>query len=141
VTDVSPGVRSTDPRASVWGVLAATVVITLVAYLGWLAWDQRQTRIPGTSSFEGPYDPWQVIGLAVTLVLLAVVVTWVGRGWVAVVVIPVVLTVAWSIDAAGDNSTDANLWPIGAAFLAVGSFLGVVVVYALTRLVKRVARG
>ena len=118
-----------------------TAGTTLVAYLGWLAWDQRKTRIPGSSTFEGPYEPWQVIGLGVTLVVLAAAVTWVGRGWVAVAVIPVVLTVAWSVDAATESAPDANLWPIGAAFLAVGSFIGILVVYALTELVRRVTRG
>lgn len=118
-----------------------TAGTTLVAYLGWLAWDQRKTRIPGSSTFEGPYEPWQVIGLGVTLVVLAAAVTWVGRGWVAVVLIPVVLTVAWSVDAATESTPDGSLWPIGAAFLAVGSFIGILVVYALTELVRRVTRG
>jgi len=141
MTEVSPEARPADRPKHLLGVLIVTAGVTLVAFLGWLAWDQQKTRIPGTSNLDGPYDPWQVIGLGVTLVLLAAALTWIGRGWIAVVVIPVVLTAAWSVDAAGDNSADANLWPIGAAFLGVGSFIGVFVVYALTRLVRRVARG
>ena len=140
VSEVSPDISSTDRPTNLLGVSAVTAGATLVAYLGWLGWDQRKTRIPGTSDLEGPYEAWQVIGLGVTLVGLAAAVTWIGRGWVSVVIIPVVLTVAWSVDAATDNAPDANLWPIGAAFLAVGSFIGILVVCGLTQLVRRLAR-
>lgn len=116
--------------------VAAIAVLTVLSYLAWLDWDQKKDRIPGTSSFEGPYEAWQVIGLALTLAALAVVASLRRAAVVAGVVIPVVLTIAWSVDAANAKSFGANLWPIGAAFLAAGSVAGIALVCALSVFVR-----
>lgn len=131
--------RSFDPG---WpqslAATAAAAAATLLAYLGWLGWDQHQHRVPGTINFEGPYETWQVYGLATTLAVLAVVVTWRQLGGVAVATIPLVLTVSWSVDAADEKTIGANLWPVGAVFLAIVSLLGVLVVWGVTAVVRRV---
>lgn len=122
-------------------VAAVVAAFTALCYLAWLGWDQKKTRVPGTTSLEGPYEPWQVIGLAVTLAALAVLVAYQRMAVLAGVVIPVVLTIAWSVDAANYRSPDANLWPIGAALLAVGSIAGISFVCALSVGVRDRRRG
>jgi hypothetical protein len=112
-------------------VVAALVALTVASYLAWLGWDQKKTRVPGTFDLEGPYEPWQVIGLAVTLAVVAVVVTLRYTASLAIVVIPLALTVVWSVDAASGRLPDANLWPIGAASLAVGSLAGIALTCAI----------
>jgi predicted anti-sigma-YlaC factor YlaD len=122
--------------ATAAGLLAA---VTGLGYLGWLGWDQHKNRIPGTNSFHGPYQSWQVVGLAATLGLLAVGSAWRGVGRVAIATIPLALTVAWSYDAANAQTSWANLWPIGAVVLGLGSVLATVFVVALTAGVRRFA--
>lgn len=108
------------------GTGAVVAVLTVVGYLAWLGWDQHKDRIPGTSNFEGPYQPWQVLGLAVTLAAIAVAVAWRDMAAVAIVTIPVVLTVAWSIDAAdpASGTVGANMWPIGQSSWQEGAWPG-----------------
>ena len=114
--------KSSKSRSLGW--LALVTLLCAASYLAWLGWDQEKTRVPGTFEFEGPYEPWQVVGLAFTLAAITAVTAWRSSalGWTAVVTITVVLTSAFSIDAATERTQDANLWPIGAFMLAVGTF-------------------
>jgi hypothetical protein len=104
-----------------------TAVLTVASYLGWLGWDQRRTP-EGT----GPYEAWQVVGLALTLATVTAIISWRSTDFTqpltAAGVVTAVLTVAWSIDAAGDTIPDANLWPAGAILLFGGTALGLFVV-------------
>jgi hypothetical protein len=52
-------------------VVAVLAAFTVASYLAWLGWDQKKTCVPGTFDSEGPYESWQVIGLAATLELLS----------------------------------------------------------------------
>jgi hypothetical protein len=116
-------------------VALVAVVLTVAAYLVWLGWDQQRNP-DGT----GPYEAWQVIGLALTLAAVAAVASWrsadLGQSMVAVPLMAAALTVPASIDWATDKTPDANLWMIGATFLFVGTMLGLWVVAALTRAVR-----
>lgn len=139
-SDTAVNDRSSKPAWERSLVAAAVVAaVTVLGYLGWLGWDQKRHRVPGTSTFEGPYETWQVIGLAATLTVLAVVVTWRGQGGAAAVTIPPVLTVSWSIDASGDKVIGANMWPVGAVFLALASVTGVLVVWGVTAAIRRLS--
>lgn len=132
--------RSRMPVAP--AILGGASAYTIVAYLAWLAWDHERTRIPGSSDLEGPYEAWQVLGLALSLAGLTGLLTWRRTSWgsLCAVAVVVTLTVAWSIDAAGQAAIGANLWPIGAAFLLVGSAVGLGVVVAVTIGVRLVIR-
>ncbi len=132
--------RSRMPVAP--AILAGASAYTVAAYLAWLGWDQEKTRIPGSSDLEGPYEAWQVLGLALSLAGLAGLLTWRRTSWgsLCAVAVVVTLTVAWSIDAAGQTSIGANLWPIGAAFLLVGSAVGLGLVVAVTSGLRHVVR-
>ncbi len=96
----------------------------MLDYLVWLAWDQQRDVNPVTGRETGPYEPWQVIGVGAVLLLLALIAGWQRHAVLAIIVIPTVFTACWVIDAATEQTPDANLWPIGAALLAAGCVLG-----------------
>ncbi len=124
-------------------VVLGSGAFTVVAYLVWLAWDQERTQIPGTSDWEGPYQPWQVVGLAVSLAGLVSLLTWRHTGWGAISAGTVVtaLTFVWSVDAAGQETIGANLWPVGAMFIFVGSAAGLSLVVMLTKVMRHITQG
>ena len=105
--------------------LAGSVV---VCWLGWMGWDRHRDYDPVTHSLTGPYEPWQVVGCVVCLVVVAVVASrWLPVRMV-VTIMPVVFTGAWSISAASDESVGANLWPLGAGTIFAGMVLGTAIV-------------
>jgi hypothetical protein len=113
-------------RHAAWTLLV-TAVLTGASYLGWLGWDQQRNP-DGT----GPYEAWQVVGLALTLATVTAIISWrstdLTKPLVAVALIAAILTFAFSIDAATDKTHDANLWPIGAIFVYGGSATGLLIV-------------
>jgi hypothetical protein len=121
-------------RRLTFALLAA--VSTVAAYLGWLRWHDRDYyHDADVGAAQGPYHPYQVVGLALTLAVVAAVGGWLKRpGWIAMVM-TVVLVVVWSIDASWDPDPEggANLWPVGALFLGVGSVLGLGLAAAIGR--------
>jgi len=112
-------------------------VLTVAAYLGWLGWDQQ--RNPDGS---GPYEAWQVVGLALTLATMTAIVSWrsadVTQPLASVAVITALLTLAFSIDAATDRTPDASMWPAGAILLYGGTASGLVVATVLARGLRQV---
>jgi ABC-type transport system involved in cytochrome c biogenesis permease component len=71
-----------------------------------------------------------VVGCGAVLAALAFATGRRGRPWLASVVVPLVLTVCYSVDAATDPDAD-GLWPVGAGLVALGSLAGSVAVAAL----------
>jgi hypothetical protein len=103
-------------------------VITATSWAIWLGWDDEYNA-DGT----GPYQPWQVIGLLVCLLGVAVVAGLCGRRWLACLVVPISLALAVAFDWSRDvTAGDASLWPVGAALIAIGAFVGVFTVASLT---------
>ena len=76
--------------------------VTLADYLGWLGWDQHKDVHPD-GRLSGPYQPWQVIGLVVVLIVLAAAAGWRRHTALVAVTTTVVMTLAWSVDAATDQ--------------------------------------
>lgn len=125
--------RQADFAAPTVGVPASIVVAagwTLANYVGWLGLDQRYGSTP--SGAGGPYEAWQVIGLASSLSVVAAVIGARGRPFLASSVMAVVMTVCFSVDAASVGETDTQgLWPIGATYIFFGVYGGIgVVAYA-----------
>ncbi len=88
-----------------FGVAVLLAGACLGAYWGWLGWDRSYQRDPVTGVASGPYEPWQVVGCVLSLALVAVVAGLVRQGAVAMVVMPIAFTIAWSIPAqASDDS-------------------------------------
>jgi hypothetical protein len=111
--------------------LAAAVLLSALAWVGWLAWDQEYQLDPVTGVASGPYETWQVAGCVLTLLVAAVLAGLARRPVSAAVWVTVPFTLCWTISAAQDDET--GLFAAGALFLAVGLFLGSWVVAAATR--------
>lgn len=137
----APNPRSPTPLRSVTFVALAGVS-TVAAYLGWLRWHDRAYYYDAdVGAAQGPYHPYQVVGLALTLAVVAAVGGWLRRpGWTTLVM-TAVLVVVWSLDASWDPDPEggANLWPVGALFLCVGSLLGLGVAAAIGRGLRALA--
>lgn len=105
-------------------------------YLGFLGWDQQQAR--GADGYlHGPYQAWQVVSLVVVLGGAAIWSGWRRHQFVGTIAAAVVMTVAWSIDAATSPGND-GLWPVGAVLIAVGTAVGFL---AMSSLMARGSRG
>lgn len=112
----------------IWALAVAVAVIAV--YLAFLGWDQQRDTDPGTGAQTGPYQPWQIAGTAIGLVLTAFIAGRAGRGRLVAVVLPLTLTACFAVDAATDQDAD-GLWVIGAILVAIGSLLGTAAVAAL----------
>jgi len=128
VGPVPPGSATSRLLAVLWllavaGYLAAA---TVLAYLAWLAWDQHYDEAPD-GGLSGPYQAWQVIGLVLTIGLLAVVAGWRQHPILAVIAIPIPLTVCFAVDWATDTPNQ-GLWPIGVALIVTAAIWGVTLV-------------
>jgi hypothetical protein len=88
--------------------------LTVASWFAWMGWDTEYQVDPVTQSSSGPYEPWQVIGCVVTLLVLAVVAALRLSPWTVIAT----TTVAWVFSAA--RSDDSGLWAVGAILVAIG---------------------
>jgi surface polysaccharide O-acyltransferase-like enzyme len=118
-----------------WAALPpAAAAATSGAYLLWLGWHQLADK--------SAYEPWQVVGLALTAGAVVIAATWrsTALGLLTAAVVTVSLTTVWCWDAATTYSEDASLWPVGGIFLLVGATFGLTVFWAVTLLVRTLVR-
>lgn len=124
------------------GVLAATGVVlaalTVAAWYGWLGWDHEYQLDPVTAVVSGPYEASQVVGCVLTLIALALAAGVLVDPRLPVLVMPLAFTMAWSIDAAGQD--DTGLWAVGAIMILVGTVTGAGALAALAAGLLRVTR-
>ena len=124
-----------SPTLVVLAIVAVlgVVVLTAGAWFGWLGWDSQYQTDPVTGVTSGPYESWQVIGCALTLVSVALAAGVLLHPLVPVAVMPVTFTAVWSVDAA--RTDDTGLWGVGALMILVGfslcALLLATVAYAL----------
>lgn len=123
--------RGTRALLGVLFLAAATVG----AWILWLGWDTRYTVDAQTGASSGPYEPWQVIGCMLTLVLLAALAGTRLSPWLVAPVMTVAFTAVWSWRAAGTD--DSGLWVVGAILVLVGMAAGSTVVSLAARRVGR----
>lgn len=128
----TPSARAGRARTAI-----VTGVVTLVAYVALLGWDQAKT-VSADGTTTGPYESWQVVALVLVLGATAALAGWRRRTWVATVTMTLVLTLCWSFDAATDPA-DLNdgLWPVGALLVLIGTFAGAAVVAGIAAAVSR----
>lgn len=107
-------------RRTTW--TAGAAVLSVLAWAVWLSWDREYQFDPATSTTSGPYAEWQVVGCVLTLLAAAVLAGWVQRPLVAALVVTVPFTVGWTVDAALRD--ESGLFLVGALLIAVGLFLG-----------------
>ncbi|TDD60644.1 hypothetical protein E1263_10195 [Kribbella antibiotica] len=127
-------VAAGDTRApagtALWAL--AAIVASAAVYLALLGWHAEKTLDPATGNETGPYDAWQVIVLAVVIALLAAIMGGAGKGWLAIITIPLTLTLMFAVDAATASNAD-GLWAIGALLVLIGSAAGVAAVSLLSQ--------
>jgi hypothetical protein len=127
------------PRFPKLGLLAVAVAAAL-CWLAWLGWDHDYQVDPATGVTSGPYQTWQVIGCAATLLALLVAAVWAGLNpWLASVALTVSFTVCWTVQAA--RADDTGMYGVGTVLLLAGLGAGSVAVAAVTRALRRRARG
>lgn len=116
--------------------LATLVIVALTTATWWtLGRDTSYEVDPATGSVTGPYEAPQVIACVVVLVGLVVVAALVLPAWLAVLVVSLPFTGAWTIHAASND--DSGLWAVGAILLLVGTLVGATIVTAVTRRLVR----
>jgi hypothetical protein len=107
------------------------VVLSALAWVGWLAWDDEYQIDPATGIASGPYETWQVVGCVLTLLVAAVLAGAALRPDVAALCVTIPFTVCWAVSAGREDET--GLFAAGALFIAVGLFLGSWAVATVTR--------
>jgi hypothetical protein len=115
-----------NPRHQTPSVLvcaASTAVATVVAYLSWLGVSTDKT-VGQDGPQTGPYQTWQVVGLTITLVLLAGVVGWLGQPLAATVVIPPTAVACFGFIAMRDPAANGT-WTVGALLILFGGLVGI----------------
>ncbi|MFD8805926.1 hypothetical protein [Streptomyces sp. NPDC059597] len=107
-------------------ILALTAT-SIALWAAWLGWDQHRDVHPDGST-TGPYEPWQVIGLALTLLVPVSLAAYRRHFPAAILGAPVGLAIAsfydWSDDASG-------LFVIGVGLVVAGSVVASLLVTAL----------
>ncbi|MQY13070.1 hypothetical protein SRB5_32100 [Streptomyces sp. RB5] len=107
----------------------ALTAVAAASWAAWLGWDQhRDTHADGTET--GPYAAWQVIGLALTLLLPLLWSATHGHATAAVLGITSGLALASYVDWSDDAS---GLYVIGVALLTVGTLTATGVIAAVAR--------
>ncbi|WP_018545040.1 hypothetical protein [Streptomyces sp. LaPpAH-108] len=110
-----------------WTVALTATSIAL--WTAWLGWDQHRDVHPDGST-TGPYEPWQVIGLALTLLLPVCWAAYRRHSLAATLGTPLGLAIASFYDWSDD---DSGLFVIGVGLVVAGSLVGCLVVTALVR--------
>ncbi len=108
-----------------------------------MGWDLYYDMDPVTGGASGPYQRWQVVGSALSLLVLVVIVGLsmkIQVAFGAYALIAVAYTVGFCVSAVvqGDLNPDmgADLWPLGAVFLLVGAGTGIFAAGALVCLLR-----
>ena len=109
-----------DGRTCLAAVLLA--VGAYLAYVAWLSWEHVFQIDPATGRYGGPYEAWQVMGCAATLAVLVLAVGAFHHPVLALVIVPIIFTVTWSIPAARYDVT--GLWLVGAFLVLMGTATG-----------------
>ncbi|MEU7750627.1 hypothetical protein [Micromonospora sp. NPDC049171] len=129
---------ATRGTRALFGVLFLAVA-TVGAWILWLGWDTRYTVDAQTGASSGPYEPWQVIGCVLTLVLLAALAGTRLSPWLVAPVMTVTFTAVWSWRAAGTD--DSGLWAVGGILVLVGMAVGSALVSLVGRRVGQRSAG
>jgi len=121
------------------GRVVGISVLAAAAWAGWLGWDHEYQIDPVSQIASGPYESWQVVGAALSLVVLLIGALVAGvRPLLAGGAVALGFTAAWTVDAA--RTDDTGLYGAGAILLLLGLTVGCAAVSAVTLAVLRRAR-
>ena len=143
------GVRGRAPyhRDLGWRRLVLGTVGGFVCWAAWMGWDVYYDIDPVTGGASGPYHPWQVVGSALSLLVVVLVTGFSSRPRVAIptyALITAGYTTGFCVSAIITSALfaggGASLWPIGAAMLFIGAGTGIYIVGGLVSLLRAVTR-
>jgi hypothetical protein len=130
MASIPSSLRRPGPLFQVVGVLAVAVGSAL-SWLAWMGWDHQYQVDPATGVSSGPYEAWQVIGCAVSLLALFVGALLAGvRPLPACAALTLAFTAAWTAQAA--SADDTGLYAVGMIMLLVGLSVATTVVSVVT---------
>ena len=114
-------------------VLLLVAAASVLSWYGWMGWDHEyQADTQGVPS--GPYEAWQVIESAVTVVAVVVAAVLALHG-TARLAVPAVAALAYAVAWSSSTDDTTGLWVVGLGFLVVGTVssvaLATAVVFAL----------
>lgn len=128
---------STASSRLAWIACISAALAAVATYLLWLGWHTPYQQGPDPTVETGPYDAPQVLGLAISLVVLAALLAWWLPPRAAAFGVALGFWVVWSADAATHPNSD-GLWPIGSVMLLCGCLIAAFSVsYVVSRLKAR----
>src|SRR3982750_4062486 len=120
-------------RRVVWHQGIGGVCVAAGSALSWgggRGWDHQDQQDAGTAEWSGPYEAWQVVGGALSLLALFVVALLAGvRPLPAAAALILAFTGPWTAWASRDNT---GLFAVGMLMLLVGLSVGTTVVSVVT---------
>ncbi|WP_433305080.1 hypothetical protein ACQP2F_17105 [Actinoplanes sp. CA-030573] len=129
------------PRSPVWVQIAGGLTVAALSagsWWAWMGWDHVYRIDPRTDAVSGPYEAWQVVGCAVTLLVVLVAALLLGVRWfVASPVMTVAFTAAWTSTAAAAD--DTGMYGVGAIALLFGLTAGTTVVSIIVLALRRLS--
>jgi hypothetical protein len=101
--------------------------LSVLAWYAWLGWDTQYQIDPVTQAASGPYEAWQVVGCALTLLAVFVGALLAGaRPLLASIALTLAFTAAWTVQAAANDET--GLYGVGMMMILVGLTVATTVV-------------
>ncbi|MFE3638439.1 hypothetical protein [Streptomyces sp. NPDC059168] len=128
-----------EPRRPALQLLSILVMagVSTALWAAWLGWDQHRDIHPDGST-TGPYEAWQVIGLALTLLAAVCWAALRNHAVAAAAGTSAGLTIAAYCDWSDDSS---GLFVVGVGLVMLGSLAGTTVVSTLITAATRHGRG
>jgi len=118
----------------------AVAVLAALTWFAWMGWDTTYQVDPVTQVASGPYEAWQVIGCALSLLVLLVGALLAGvRPIPASAALTLAFTAAWTATAAPNDET--GLYGVGMILVLVGLTAGTTVVSLVVLGLRRLWSG
>ncbi|GAB2974922.1 hypothetical protein [Nocardioides montaniterrae] len=119
--------------------IAAAVTLGLGAagsWWAWLGWDHTYQR-NAAGQWHGPYETWQVIGCAGTLLAVALLGA-IRVHPLTLMLMPIAFTAAWvqTVVATTDPVSDDGMWVAGAIMVLIGTTFGAVVIGGVATVIR-----
>lgn len=107
-----------------------------LCWLAWLGWDHSYQVDPLTGATSGPYQAWQVVGCALSLLVLQVAALLTGlRSLPVGAALTAGFAVPWTVQAA--TTDDTGLYAVGAVLLVFGLAAASALVSVVTLRLRR----
>jgi len=139
MTSISGGRRRPTPWYQIAGVFTVAVLAAL-SWFGWMGWDSQYQVDPITNVASGPYEAWQVVGCALSLLVLLVGAQLAGvRPVPASAALTLGFTAAWTATVAPTDET--GLYGVGMILLLIGLTAGTTVISFVVQGLRRLRSG